>query len=98
MLSTQLPILAGLGNVQSDFVNNWIGPLFLILVAALSITFLIRREFRVLFGFLAIAIVVGLLIFFGNDFFGNGGQFTNIAKNEAGKINTIVPYMFSYMH
>lgn len=86
-------VLEGLRQVQTSFVNNWAGPLFLIIVAGVSITFLIRREFRMLFSFLAIAAVVGVLIFFGGTLFGSGGKLTGVAKQNAEKLNTFLPYL-----
>lgn len=70
----------GLGNLQNTLVSNWIGPAFLIVVAALSIKFIVSRQFRELAGFLGIAAVVALLIFNGGNLFGKNGIFYKIAE------------------
>lgn len=91
LLLNMTPLAQGLSGVYSQVVNNWIGPLFLILVAGVSITFIMRREFRQLISFLVIAVIVALLVFAGEAFFGSGGSLTNVAKREAQQINTIIP-------
>lgn len=89
-LFSDLVMLAGLGELQSELVENWIGPAYLIAVAFFAIKFLKDREFRTLFIFIAIAIIVGLLIFFADDLFGSGGSITKSAKGVVDKVNTIV--------
>lgn len=69
----------GLGTVQTNLVNNWIGPAFLIVVAGFAIKFLISRQFRELAGFLGIAAIVALLVFNAGDLFGETGIFRKIA-------------------
>lgn len=78
-----MPLIAGadgLGNLQTNLVKNWIGPLFFIVVAALSIKFIISRQFRELAGFLGIAAVVGLLVFNATGLFSQSGIFYGIAN------------------
>lgn len=79
---------AGLGTLQSNLVSNWIGPAFLIVVAGLAIKFIISRQFRELAGFLAIAAVVGLLIFNAGGLFGSNGIFKNIADGFSTSIGS----------
>ena len=40
---------AGIGNLVSSIIDNWLGPAFLLFVAACAITFIKDREFRKLF-------------------------------------------------
>ena len=77
---------AGLGGLQSDLIQNWIGPAFFIVVAGLAIKFVISRQFRELAGFLAIAAVVALLIFGGTGLFDEGGIFYKIAQSFSNSI------------
>ena len=69
----------GLGKLQSNLIENWIGPAFFIVVAGLAIKFIISRQFRELAGFLAIAAVVAILVFNSDGLFGEGGIFYKIA-------------------
>lgn len=72
---------AGLGNVQNNLVSNWIGPAFFIVIAGISIKFIMSRQFRELAGFIGIAAIVALLIFNAGGLFGTNGVFTDIAKS-----------------
>lgn len=96
-LTQNLVFNAGLNGLMETLKNNWIGPVFFIIVAAVSITFLLQREIRKLLVFVVIAALVGVLIYFGADLFGQNGSLTNFAKKEASNINTILPYWLSYI-
>lgn len=78
---------AGLGDLQKTLVSNWIGPAFFIVVAGFAIKFIISRQFRELAGFLGIATVVGLLIFYSSGLFGTDGVFYKIAKSLSGDLD-----------
>ena len=82
---------AGLNDLVNTVRENWIGPIFLIIVAGVSITFLIQRQIRNLLIFVGIAAVVGALIFFGENLFGSNGSLTKTASDGASKINAILP-------
>lgn len=73
----------GLDGLYTEFINNWLGPIYLIAVAVFSVVFLKDRKFRELFSFIAIATVVALLIFFTKDFFGSKGKVTTNIKGAA---------------
>lgn len=88
---------AGLNGLMETLKNNWIGPVFFIIVAGVSITFLLQREIRKLLVFVVIAALVGVLIYFGADLFGQNGSLSNFAKKEASSINTIVPMIQAYI-
>lgn len=81
---------AGLSGITENLKNNWIGPVFIIIVAAISIKFLLQREIRSLLIFLVIAAIVGVLIYFGSSIVGQNGSLSNFAKNQANTINTIL--------
>lgn len=88
---------AGLSGLMETLKNNWIGPVFFIIVAGVSITFLLQREIRKLLVFVVIAALVGVLIYFGADLFGQNGSLSNFAKKEASSINTILPMIQAYI-
>lgn len=85
-----LLLMAGLGTTYQNLISNWIGPAFLIVVAAVSIKFLISRQFRELGSFLIIAAIVAVLIFAGPALLGEAGVFKRIAEDGAKQLNTII--------
>ena len=96
LLYNALPLFAsGLSGVSRTFINSWAGPLFIIVVAAVSIVFLVRREFRALFSFIAIAAVVGIMVYKGGDWFGGSGHLSRVANSTAYQVNTIIPTFVS---
>lgn len=46
-----------------DSVRSFVGPIFLLIVAAVSLTFIFKRQTTQLFQFLAIAIAVAVLFY-----------------------------------
>ena len=90
-MMNELIFNAGIGDLTRTLRDNWIGPVFIIIVAAISITFLIRRQIRELLIFVGIAALVGALIFFGDNLFGQNGSLTRVANDSAGQINAILP-------
>lgn len=81
---------AGLSELYSTLVNDWLGPAYLITLAVFAIMFLKDREFRKLLSYVAIATIVAVLIFAGNALFGSNGSITRAAKNTATKVSNIV--------
>lgn len=71
----------GLDGLYTQFVNDWLGPIYLITVAIFAVVFLKDRKFRELFSFIAIATIVAILIFFTKDFFSKEGQITSSVKD-----------------
>lgn len=81
---------AGIGGLWTDVLKNWVTPLYVAAVAIFAIVFLKDRAWMKLIGFVGIAAVVGVLVFAGSDLFGSKDKgLTKVAKNAAGKINTI---------
>lgn len=83
---TNLFLYNGLKAVSDNIIDNWIGPAFFIGVAFFAIIFIKDREFRKLLAFLAIAAIVGALIFFGREFFKKEGKVTTTVKNTVDKL------------
>ena len=71
----------GLDGLYNQFVNDWLGPIYLITVAIFAVVFLKDRKFRELFSFIAIATIVAILIFFTKDFFSKEGKITSSVKD-----------------
>ena len=82
---------AGLNELWTNILNNWVGPLFIAAVAVFAIVFIKDRAWMKLVSFVGIAAIVGVLVFFGKDMFGSSGTLTKAAKGNATKVtNTVV--------
>lgn len=84
-----LIVAAGLQTLGQSLVRNWIAPVFLALIAGISIKFLIDRQFRELFTFIVIAMIVALFVYATPRLFGESGIFTKIGEDAAGQLNLI---------
>ncbi len=84
-----LPLGAGLSGLSDKLVNEWIGPIYIVIVAVVAITLLLKKEIRALVAFLVVAVICGLLVYFGKDLFGSGGKLTKSAKDAASTISYI---------
>lgn len=74
-------VAKGLGGLQKDAIKYWIGPVFILAVAGMSIVFLKDRAWMKLISFLGIAAIVGILVFNGSDWFGDTGKLKDAAKS-----------------
>lgn len=90
-MTDYLVMLNGLKGLQDSFINNWVGPLFIMAVAVFAVIFIKNRQIRELAIFLVVAAIVGLLIFFGDDLFGSGGSLTDSANELIKEVNMIIP-------
>lgn len=86
---------SGITTLMNQLLDGWIGPAFIFIVAAVSLTFLFKRQFRELATFAIIAAIAGAMIFFGMELFGKSGTFSTLAKDGAQTINTITPSWIS---
>ena len=77
---------AGLSDLQDYIITSWLGPVFIVGVAAFAIIFIKDRAWMKLIGFVGIAAVVGVLVFGGQALFGNEGSLQNVAEGTAGKV------------
>lgn len=77
----------GLGRIFNTFIDDWLVWIYLGGVAVFSLVFLKDRAWMKLLGFVAIAAVVGLLMFAGESIFGPGGAFTDIASDAANEVS-----------
>lgn len=86
----------GLSNLQSTISTNWVGPIFIIVVGAVGITFLVKREIRKLIIFLVIAAIVGVLVYGASGLFGSSGALNKSATNIANNVNVIMPLIHAH--
>lgn len=78
---TLITLMAGLQDLQNTIIDDWLGPIFIVGVAAFALIFIKDRAWMKLLGFVGIAAIVGVLIFAGEAFFGDGGTLTDVAKD-----------------
>lgn len=85
-------LAAGLSDLQSKILTNWIGPLFILGVAVFALVFIKDRAWMKLIAFVGIAAVVGTLIFAGSELFGSKDKgLTKVAKDAANQVNVVSP-------
>lgn len=82
-----LIIGAGLQGLADNLISGWIGPVFILAVAAFSVMFIKDRAWMKLLGFVGIAAIVGVLVFFGDSYFGQKGKLSGVAKGQADQIS-----------
>lgn len=95
-MTNLFPLFDGLSGLQKTLTDNWVGPIFLLVVGAIGITFLIKREIRKLIVFLIIAAIVGVLVYGAKDLFGSSGSLNKSANNLATNVNVIVPLIHAH--
>lgn len=78
---------AGLGGLFETLKNDWLAPIFLAFLAVMVFRFLKNQSWRELVSWLALAVVVGVVIFGGDAFFGQNGRLTNTAENLGNQID-----------
>ena len=85
---------AGINELWTTVLRNWITPLYLAAIAVFAFIFLKDRAWMKLIGFVGIAAVVGVLIFAGGTLFGSESSgLTKVAVDAAKEINTIsIPF------
>lgn len=86
---------SGLKDISNKLINNWIGPVFLLIVAAVAVKFVVNKQWRELAVTVLIAAVASVLIFAGGDLFGKGKGLTKSSQDlikqvDGGSANTIL--------
>ena len=77
---------AGLNSLWDSLKDNWIAPLFFAVVAVSAFMFIKSQQITKLIMFLVVAGIVGVLIFFGQDMFGEGGALSKMFQGTAHKV------------
>lgn len=86
---TEIPA-AGLNDLWTNILTNWLTPIYLAAVAIFAIVFLKDRAWMKLVAFVGIAAVVGVLIFAGKELFGSKDTgLTGVANKASKDINTV---------
>lgn len=90
LVMSSFPIFAngGISTTTTNIAKNWIGPIFILGTAGMSLMFLKDREFRKLISFLVICGIIGLMIYAGDSLFGEKGLFTNMGAGVANEVKT----------
>lgn len=79
---------SALSDLWDTLVEDWVGPAYVIVVAFLAFPFLKNRAWLQLLAFVAMAAVVGLLIFAGDSLFGSeDATVTGIASDSVEELN-----------
>lgn len=81
--------ILALGSLVDTAINDWIGPVFVIILAVIAITLAIRKQLAAFLSFALVAVIAGIFVFFGSDIFGKNGNITKAGKDIAKKINVI---------
>lgn len=79
----------GLNSLWDTIKSDWLGPIYFAAIACFALVFIKDRAWMKLLTFIGVAAIVGVLIFMGEDFFGNNGQLTKAADKQGKNINTI---------
>ena len=78
-----------LGGLVDTAISDWIGPLFVGIIAVVAVILLWKRQLAAFITFAAVAVLGGLFIFFGDDLFGQNGNLSGAGRDVAEKINTV---------
>lgn len=79
--------IATMQDVWTSIVNKWIGPLVFIIIGALSLKFLLNRQWSQFISFLGIGIMVAVIIYIAPNMFGQDSQLVNSVGTTAKQIN-----------
>ena len=78
-----------LGNLVDSAIADWIGPAFVLIIAAVAIVLALKRQLAAFLSFAAIAVLAAIFIFFGGDLFGKNGNISKAGRDVADKINAV---------
>ena len=79
--------IATLQDVWTSVVNNWIGPLVFIIMGALSLKFLLNRQWSQFISFLGIGVMVAVVIYIAPKMFGQDSQLVNSVGTTVKQVN-----------
>lgn len=90
---------AGLDQLWQKILIEWVTPIFFALIAFFAFTFFKDRKWSKVIGFVGIALVIGILVFNAQDFFGQNGRLTKIGTEFGKTINTVnvVPQVNNFL-
>lgn len=79
--------IATLQDVWTSVVNNWIGPLVFIIMGALSLKFLLNRQWSQFISFIGIGVMVAVVIYIAPKMFGQDSKLVNSVGTTVKQIN-----------
>lgn len=82
-------VLLGIRGLQKTVINDWIGPAFFIILAAVAIMLVVGRKLREGLILGVVAVLVGIYVFAGESLFGQSGNLTGAGQKIADKVNTV---------
>jgi hypothetical protein len=77
-------------NLVNSVITDWLGPILIVMIAALSLMFIVRKQWVSALSFAGLAIIVSLFVFFGPQLFGKSGNLTGVGNKLSQQINTVV--------
>lgn len=78
----------GLQAIYNGARSTWLAPVFFIAVGMIAVTFLRNQQFTKLIVFLVLAAIIGCLIFFAPELFGDNGAISKMFKNAATTVSS----------
>lgn len=79
--------LADLSAVWNSMVQKWISPIVIMVMGALSLKFLLNRQWSQFINFLSIGIGVAVVVYIAPVMFNENSDLINSASNTAKMIN-----------
>ncbi|WP_430798377.1 hypothetical protein [Bifidobacterium catenulatum] len=79
--------LATLQEVWNSMVQKWISPIIIMVMGALSLKFLLNRQWSQFINFLSIGIGVAVVVYIAPEMFNQNSDLMNSASDTAKMIN-----------
>lgn len=79
--------IATLQDVWTSISTQWIGPLVFIIMGALSLKFLLNRQWSQFISFLGIGVIVAVIIYIAPTMFGQDSKLVNSVGTTVKQIN-----------
>lgn len=79
--------IATLQDVWTSISTQWIGPLVFIIMGALSLKFLLNRQWSQFISFLGIGVMVAVIIYIAPTMFGQDSKLVNSVGTTVKQIN-----------
>lgn len=79
--------IATLQDVWTSISTQWIGPLVFIIMGALSLKFLLNRQWSQFVSFLGIGVIVAVIIYIAPTMFGQDSKLVNSVGTTVKQIN-----------
>lgn len=79
--------LADLSAVWNSMVQKWISPIVIMVMGALSLKFLLNRQWSQFINFLSIGIGVAVVVYIAPEMFNENSDLINSASDTAKMIN-----------